>query len=210
MAGLTPASTRTWRTALARRCESFHIGGWITGAVRVAVDPNHRSSRQLVYQTGRLPQENLAARRNLGAVGSEINGRQMKGRLIRSAAWVFAAETRFERRGRRRRFGRAATCKCSNRELGPKNDFTEPMILSAIRIRDRSPDTNGISFKHRLRPRGLEIIQRCLEILRPARLANMLVHGEFAGDFIGSEHRLERVGDRGASSVVSDSAGVNK
>ena len=44
------------------------------------------------------------------------------------------------------------------------------------------------------------IFQRCLEILRPAGLASMLVHGEIAGDFIGSEHRLERVDDCGASS----------
>jgi len=36
----------------------------------------------------------------------------------------------------------------------------------------------------------------------------MLVYDEIAGDFIGSKHRLERVSDCEASSVVFDSAGV--
>src|SRR6202011_3640542 len=112
-------------------------------------------------------------------------------------------------RWRRRRFRRAAPCQSSNRELGPENGFHRTYDPVAIRIRDRSPDTNGISFKYRLRPRGLEIIEHCLEIHRPARLAGMLVLGEIAGDFIGSEHRLERVGDCGARSVVSDRAGVD-
>src|SRR5262249_20105861 len=64
----------------------LHIAGWMTGGMGVAANLNHGSRRQLLHQTGRLPQERHAARRNPSAIGSEINDLQMKGRLIRSAA----------------------------------------------------------------------------------------------------------------------------
>jgi hypothetical protein len=85
-----------------------HISGLRTNTIRVAANPNRRSGGQLFHQTGRLLQENLRVRRNLGAIGSEINGREIKSRLIR-ANWVFDAETRRKRGRRGRRFVSAAT-----------------------------------------------------------------------------------------------------
>jgi hypothetical protein len=85
-----------------------HISGLRTNTIRVAANPNRRSGGQLFHQTGRLLQENLRVRRNLGAIGSAINGWEIKSRLIR-ANWVFDAETRRKRGRRGRRFVSAAT-----------------------------------------------------------------------------------------------------
>ena len=140
------------------------------------------------------------------AIGSEINGWEIKSRLIRSANWVFDAETRWKRRRRGRRFVSAATCNCSKSELGPKNGFQRTHDPISVCFRNRSSDTSRISFKQRLQPRNLEIIERCLETLGPVRRASIQVDGEVAGNFLGSEHRFERVSNGTASSVVSDCA----
>jgi len=68
--------------AIASYCSS------ITGTIRESADPYHLSSRQLFHQSGLLLQQCLAARWYVGSIGSEINGWQINGRLIRSVDWV--------------------------------------------------------------------------------------------------------------------------
>jgi hypothetical protein len=94
-------------------------------------------------------------------------------------------------------------------ELGPESGFQRTDDPVAVCIRNRSPDTNRVAVKQRLRARRLEITERCLEIIRPACWASMFVYGKLAGNAIGSKHRLERVSDCRARSIVFDSAGVN-
>ena len=73
-------------------------------------------------------------------------------------------------------------------ELDPRTDFSNDDPV-AVCIGYRSPDSNGIAFKQRLRPRQLQFIERSLRdhSVQPTGEYRMLVYDEIAGDFIGSK-----------------------
>jgi hypothetical protein len=120
--GINPCMSEGSPDSICTPLRQLHVGGWTVNAMSIATYLNYRSSWQLFDQTGGLPQKRLAARQNLGTIGTEINGREFKGRLTQNTGWVFVIEARSGCQYRRR-VGRAAVCDCAKYESRPKGGF---------------------------------------------------------------------------------------
>src|SRR2546430_1587086 len=83
--GINPCMNEGSANGICSPLRQLHVAGWTANAMSIAAYFNQSSSRQLFDQTGGLPHERVAARQNLGTIGSEINGWEIKSRLIRSA-----------------------------------------------------------------------------------------------------------------------------
>ena len=82
--GINPCMSEGSPDSICTPLRQLHVGGWTVNAMSIATYLNYRSSWQLFDQTGGLPQKRLAARQNLGTIGTEINSREFRGRRLRT------------------------------------------------------------------------------------------------------------------------------